>query len=139
HAAFRPRPAARGTEDQRPGHHRGRMVDGRRRSGHDGLGGRTRTSPYRPGRRQDMKREAGLRPDPFTIEVIRNALTAIAEEMSLVIMRSARSPLLREAGDLSSALTDADGGLIAQGRDIPAHLGIMGSTVQAFLGRVPKE
>lgn len=85
-----------------------------------------------------MKRESGLRPDPFTIEVIRNALTAIAEEMSLVIMRSARSPLLREAGDLSSALTDADGGLIAQGRDIPAHLGIMGSTVQAFLQRVPK-
>ena len=45
--------------------------------------------------------------DPFTVEVIRNALTAIAEEMTLVIMRSARSPLLREAGDLSSALTDA--------------------------------
>ena len=32
--------------------------------------------------------------DPFTVEVIRNALTAIAEEMSLVIMRSARSPQL---------------------------------------------
>lgn len=79
------------------------------------------------------------KPDPFTIEVIRNALTAIAEEMSLVIMRSARSPLLREAGDLSSALTDASGGLIAQGRDIPAHLGIMGSTVQEFLKRVPIE
>jgi N-methylhydantoinase B len=75
--------------------------------------------------------------DPFTVEVIRNALTAIAEEMSLVVMRSARSPLLREAGDLSSALTDAEGGLIAQGRDIPAHLGIMGATVQAFLTRVP--
>jgi N-methylhydantoinase B len=76
-------------------------------------------------------------PEPFTVEVIRNALTAIAEEMSLVIMRSARSPLLREAGDLSSALTDAAGGLIAQGRDIPAHLGIMGSTVTEFLKRVP--
>ncbi|MCL4764973.1 MAG: hydantoinase B/oxoprolinase family protein [Hyphomicrobiaceae bacterium] len=79
------------------------------------------------------------KPDPFTIEVIRNALTAIAEEMSIVVMRSARSPLLREAGDLSSALTDAQGGLIAQGRDIPAHLGIMGSTVQEFLKRVPAE
>jgi N-methylhydantoinase B len=75
--------------------------------------------------------------DPFTVEVIRNALTAIAEEMSLIIMRSARSPLLREAGDLSSALTDASGGLIAQGRDIPAHLGIMGSTVAEFLKRIP--
>ncbi len=77
--------------------------------------------------------------DPFTVEVIRNALTAIAEEMSLVIMRCARSPLLREAGDLSSALTDARGGLVAQGRDIPAHLGIMGATVQEFLKRVPAE
>ena len=45
--------------------------------------------------------------DPFTLEVIRHALTSIAEEMSLVVMRSARSPLLREAGDLSSALTAA--------------------------------
>ena len=76
-------------------------------------------------------------PDPFAVEVIRNALTAIAEEMSLIVMRSARSPLLREAGDLSSALTDSEGNLIAQGRDIPAHLGVMGSTVQEFLKRVP--
>ena len=80
-----------------------------------------------------------IKPDPFTVEVIRNALTAIAEEMSLIVMRSARSPLLREAGDLSSALTDSKGNLIAQGRDIPAHLGVMGSTVQEFLKRVPAE
>jgi N-methylhydantoinase B len=77
--------------------------------------------------------------DPFVVEVIRHAINAIAEEMSLVVMRAARSPLLREAGDLSSALTDAEGGLIAQGRDIPAHLGIMGATVRAFLGRVAPE
>ncbi len=75
--------------------------------------------------------------DPFTLEVIRNALTAIAEEMSLVVMRSARSPLLREAGDLSSALTDAEGNMIAQGRDIPMHLGVMCFTVKEFLKRVP--
>ena len=86
-----------------------------------------------------MSMKSGQRPDPFTVEVIRNALTAIAEEMSLIVMRSARSPLLREAGDLSSALTDSAGNLIAQGRDIPAHLGVMGSTVQEFLKRVPAE
>lgn len=77
--------------------------------------------------------------DPITLEVVRNALTATAEEMSLVVMRSARSPLLREAGDLSSALTDADGHLIAQGRDIPMHMGVMSFTVGEFLKRVPKE
>ena len=76
--------------------------------------------------------------DPVTLEVIRNALSATAEEMSLVVMRSARSPLLREAGDLSSALTDADGHLVAQGRDIPMHMGVMSFTVREFLKRVPK-
>jgi N-methylhydantoinase B len=75
--------------------------------------------------------------DPITLEVIRSALTAAAEEMSLVVMRSARSPLLREAGDLSSALTDAVGEMIAQGRDIPMHLGVMCFTVKEFLKRVP--
>src|SRR5207253_11386073 len=75
--------------------------------------------------------------DPFTVEVIRHALTAAAEEMSFVVMRSARSPLLREAGDLSSALTDHKGDLIAQGRDVPIHLGVMSFTVKKFLARVP--
>jgi N-methylhydantoinase B len=77
--------------------------------------------------------------DPFSLEVIRHALSAIAEEMSLVVMRSARSPLLREAGDLSSALTDAQGELVAQGRDIPMHMGVMSFTVKEFLKRVPAD
>jgi len=77
--------------------------------------------------------------DPVTLEVIRNALSAVAEEMSLVVMRAARSPLLREAGDLSSAVTDGDGYLIAQGRDIPMHMGVMSFTVREFLKRVARE
>jgi N-methylhydantoinase B len=77
------------------------------------------------------------RPDPVTLEVVRHALYAIAEEMSVIVMRSARSPLLKEAGDLSSALTDAEGRLIAQGRDIPMHMGVMGFTVKELLKRVP--
>jgi len=77
--------------------------------------------------------------DPFVVEVIRHGLTAAAEEMSLVVMRSARSPLLREAGDLSSTLTDAQGELIAQGKDIPVHLGVMGYTVKQFLEVVPAQ
>lgn len=77
--------------------------------------------------------------DPFTLEVVRHALSSIAEEMSLIVMRAARSPLLREAGDLSSALTDYDGHLIAQGRDIPMHMGVMSFTVHEFLKIVPRD
>ena len=75
---------------------------------------------------------------PVTLEVVRHAIYAIADEMSLIIMRSARSTLLKETGDLSSALTDARGRLIAQGRDIPIHLGVMAFTVKEFLRRVPR-
>lgn len=73
------------------------------------------------------------------LEVVRHALTAAAEEMSLTVMRAARSPLLREAGDLSSAITDPDGELIAQGRDIPMHLGVLCFTVKEFLRRVDRD
>src|SRR3989442_10746575 len=59
--------------------------------------------------------------------------------MSVIVMRSARSPVLKEAGDLSCALTDAQGRLIAQGRDIPIHLGVMAFTVKEFLRRIPAD
>ena len=75
--------------------------------------------------------------DPFVVEVIRHGLSAAAEEMSLVMTRSARSPLLREAGDLSSAIMDAEGGLVGQGRDIPVHLGAMAYTIRELLKVYP--
>lgn len=77
--------------------------------------------------------------DPITVEVVRHAVRSIAEEMRVVLMRSARSPVLKEAGDLSCALTDAAGRLVAQGRDIPIHLGVMAFTVKEFLRRVRVE
>ncbi|MBI4505310.1 MAG: hydantoinase B/oxoprolinase family protein [Chloroflexi bacterium] len=80
--------------------------------------------------------------NPITLEVVRNAVYSIAEEMRYILMRTARAPLLKEAGDLSCALTDAEGRLIAQGRDIPIHLGVMAATVKEFrrwLGDAPLE
>ncbi|WP_187435659.1 hydantoinase B/oxoprolinase family protein [Bradyrhizobium hipponense] len=77
--------------------------------------------------------------DPFVVEVIRHGFSAAAEEMSLVMTRSARSPLLREAGDLSSAITDGRGGLVGQGRDIPIHLGAMAYTIPELLKVVPAD
>ena len=72
---------------------------------------------------------------PATREAIRHGTLAIAEEMRFDLMRAARSPVLREAGDLSCALTDAAGMTVAQGNDIPMHLGVMGFTVSSFLER----
>ena len=41
---------------------------------------------------------------PAQLEVIRQATIAVAEEMKFDLMRTARSPVLREAGDLSCAI-----------------------------------
>jgi N-methylhydantoinase B len=75
--------------------------------------------------------------NPITLEVVRNAIFSITEEMRVILMRSARAPILKEAGDLSCVITDAKGRLIAQGsKDIPIQLGVMAFTIKAFLERV---
>lgn len=74
--------------------------------------------------------------DWTVLEAVRHGTQAIAEEMRFDLMRSARSPVLREAGDLSCAITDASGATVAQGNDIPMHLGVMGYTVASMLERV---
>ncbi|HEY0440343.1 MAG TPA: hydantoinase B/oxoprolinase family protein, partial [Xanthobacteraceae bacterium] len=57
--------------------------------------------------------------DPVTFEVVRSALYATCAEMKSVIMRTSFSPLLSLSADLSCALLDADGHVVAQGNDIP--------------------
>jgi N-methylhydantoinase B len=71
------------------------------------------------------------------LEVIRQGTAAIAEEMKFDLMRTARSPVLREAGDLSCAVTDAAGRMVAQGHDIPMHLGVLSFTVRRLLETAP--
>jgi len=71
--------------------------------------------------------------DPITFEVIQNALSSIADEMALVIMRSAYSPVVRDSMDYSTALCDSSGQVIAQGLTLAVQLGsfpdIMGKIV----------
>jgi len=75
--------------------------------------------------------------DPVAFEVIRGGLHQICEEMKSVVMRAAFSPLLSLSADLSCAVFDADGGVVAQGNDIPVHLGAMPFTARAVLGVFP--
>ncbi len=63
--------------------------------------------------------------DPFALELIKNALAALADEMALTISRTARSFVVKEALDFSTALFLADGELMAQGTCLPFHLGAM--------------
>ncbi|MDP6550269.1 MAG: hydantoinase B/oxoprolinase family protein, partial [Dehalococcoidia bacterium] len=71
--------------------------------------------------------------DPITFQVIKNSLISAAEEMKIVLAKTAYSPLLKLAGDYSCGIFDASGNMVAQGPDIPIHLGSMPLTVKAIL------
>jgi N-methylhydantoinase B len=71
--------------------------------------------------------------DPATFEVVKNALYAAAEEMKVVLAKTAYSPLLKVAGDYSCGLFDVAGEMVAQGPDLPIHLGSMPLAVKAVI------
>ena len=79
--------------------------------------------------------EAGLRNavDPIRLEVIRNALVAAAEEMSVAVYRAGRSNAIREMLDFSTAVFDAEGRNIAQAARIPMHLNTMAPCLETIL------
>jgi N-methylhydantoinase B len=68
-----------------------------------------------------MSAEAGVRIDPITLEVLRNALPAIANEMSLDLQRSSYNMMIYEVGDYSCAILAPDGSLIAQNMGGVSH------------------
>jgi N-methylhydantoinase B len=75
--------------------------------------------------------------DPARFEVVKNALISAAEEMKIVLAKTAYSPLLKVAGDYSCGLFDTAGNMVAQGPDLPIHLGSMPDAVRAVIARFP--
>jgi N-methylhydantoinase B len=71
--------------------------------------------------------------DPIRLELLKNAFAAIADEMAVTVVRTARSYVIKEAMDFSTGLMDAEGGLIAQGLCLPIHMGSFPPTMQAVL------
>jgi N-methylhydantoinase B len=78
---------------------------------------------------QDMPQKS----DPAIFEIVKNSFYKIAEEMRVVLAKTAYSPLLKSAGDYSCGIFDARGEMVAQGPDLPIHLGSMPDAVRAVV------
>lgn len=78
-----------------------------------------------------MKQDFRL--DAATLEVLRNALDATAEEMGAVLRRTAFSPNIKERMDASCAVFDRGAQLVAQAEHVPVHLGSMLSALAPTL------
>jgi len=82
--------------------------------------------------------------DPVTLEVLRNACVAVAEEMNATLVRTSYSPNIKDRRDCSCALfdvVDGDDGpaaeMISQAENIPVHLGAMPYSVAAAIEAFP--
>ena len=63
--------------------------------------------------------------DPITLEVMKNSLIGISEEMGVALKRASYSPNIKERNDFSCAIFDADCRMISQAEHLPVHLGSM--------------
>lgn len=77
--------------------------------------------------------------DPIAVEVIRNKLEGVANEMQHTLLRSAFSPIVKEGLDASASLFTLDGETLAQSISIPIHLGTLIPIVGEMLKRFPAE
>jgi N-methylhydantoinase B len=71
----------------------------------------------------------------YRLEVFKNLLAGVADEMGVVLGRSAYSVNIKERKDYSCAVFDGRGRMIAQAAHIPVHLGSMPLSVQAAIRR----
>jgi N-methylhydantoinase B len=76
--------------------------------------------------------------DAVSIEVMRNALMSIADEMSAALVRTAYSTNIKDRRDCSCAIYSTTGELAAQSEiGIPLHLGVMPAVVRRVLQQFP--
>jgi len=76
--------------------------------------------------------------NPVTLEILKNAFTAIPEEMGAALKRTAYSPNIKERMDASCAIFDSEGRMLAQAEHIPIHLGSMPLAVEFAVRHIEK-
>ncbi len=81
-----------------------------------------------------MRNTAG-KADVFTLEVVKDSLMAIGEEMFYALARTSMSPIIYEVLDFASGLTDASGQLLTQGNGVTGFIGMLTFMVKETLGK----
>src|SRR5438105_15955732 len=79
----------------------------------------------------------GLTLDPITVEVVRNKLDGVANEMELTLLKSSFSPIVKEGLDASASMFTLQGETLAQAIAIPIHLATLIPCVARFLTKFP--
>lgn len=71
--------------------------------------------------------------DLITLDIIRDSLLAIGEEMFVAVTRTSKSPIIYECLDFASGITDKKGRLLTQGNGACGFLGMLTSLVHSVI------
>ncbi len=77
--------------------------------------------------------------DLFTVEILKDALVSIGDEMFIALQRTSKSTIIYEVLDFASGLTDACGQLITQGNGVTGFLGTLTFAVRSVLEKFGPE
>lgn len=69
----------------------------------------------------------------FTLEIIKDSLVAVGEEMFNAMLRTSMSPIIYEGTDFAVGATDSAGNLLAQGNGVTAFLAALDTAVASTL------
>jgi N-methylhydantoinase B len=76
--------------------------------------------------------------DPATLEILWNRLIAVTNEQAAALVRTSFTPVVRDSGDLSAAVFDARGRMLAQAvTGTPGHINSLATAVRHFLAAIP--
>jgi N-methylhydantoinase B len=78
--------------------------------------------------------------DVIELEILWSNLISVVSEQARALQRIAFSPIVREAGDLATALFDADARMVAQAvTGTPGHINSLGAAAGNMIEIIPKE
>jgi N-methylhydantoinase B len=77
--------------------------------------------------------------DPITFAVIKNALDTIVDDMAFAVMRTARSPIVRDVLDYSVTLCDKQGRILSQAKTVALHLGAVPDAMEVIINNYSED
>ncbi|MEP9386461.1 hydantoinase B/oxoprolinase family protein [Mesorhizobium sp. KR9-304] len=77
--------------------------------------------------------------DPITFAVLKNALDTIVDDMAYAMMRTARSPIVRDVLDYSVTICDRQGRILSQAKTVALHLGAVPDAMDIVMDRFARD
>jgi N-methylhydantoinase B len=78
--------------------------------------------------------------DPVTLEILWTRLVTVTNEQAAALQRTSFTPIVRDSGDLSAAVFDTRGRMLAQAvTGTPGHINSLATAMHHFLAAFPAE